>query len=73
MIRTVDGCRYVTPFREGGSVPALMEGSDLGMYGVKVGQAAQGPKALVAELRRCGSASGTALRMRRRTDRLTGR
>jgi hypothetical protein len=40
----------VLPFREGGSVPALVEGDDLGMYVVKLRGAAQGPKTLVAEL-----------------------
>jgi hypothetical protein len=38
------------PFREGGSVPALIEADDLGMYVVKLRGAAQGGKALVAEL-----------------------
>jgi hypothetical protein len=38
------------PFREGGSVPALVEADDLGMYVVKLRGAAQGQKALVAEL-----------------------
>ena len=42
--------RYVTPLREGGSLPALMEASDDGMYVVKFRGAGQGPKALVAEV-----------------------
>lgn len=50
MIRAVDGLRYVMPFREGGSVPVLMEAEDLGLYVVKLRGAAQGRKALVAEL-----------------------
>ncbi len=50
MIRGVDGLRYVMPFREGGSVPVLMEADDLGLYVVKLRGAAQGRKALVAEL-----------------------
>lgn len=50
MIRTVRAARYVLPFREGGSVPALVEGEDLGMYVVKLRGAGQGAKALVAEL-----------------------
>jgi hypothetical protein len=50
MLRTVRAARYVMPFREGGSVPALVEADDLGMYVVKLRGAAQGPKALVAEL-----------------------
>ena len=49
-IRTVAATRYVTPFREGGSVPGLMEADDDGMYVVKYHGAAQGPKALIAEL-----------------------
>jgi hypothetical protein len=47
---TVRATRYVTPLREGGSLPALMEASDDGMYVVKFRGAGQGPKALVAEL-----------------------
>jgi hypothetical protein len=50
MLRTVRASRYVLPFREGGSVPALVEGDDLGMYVVKLRGAGQGAKALVAEL-----------------------
>src|SRR4051812_1344532 len=50
MIRTVTATRYVTPFREGGSVPALVEADDDGMYVLKFRGAAQGPKVLVAEL-----------------------
>ncbi|HEY6461065.1 MAG TPA: HipA family kinase [Polyangiaceae bacterium] len=50
MLRTVRASRYVLPFREGGSVPALVEADDLGMYVVKLKGAGQGPKALVAEL-----------------------
>ena len=49
MLRTVRAARYVMPFREGGSVPALVEADDLGMYVVKLRGAAQGAKALVAE------------------------
>jgi hypothetical protein len=50
MLRTVQAVRYVLPFREGGSVPALVEADDDGLYVVKLRGAAQGPKALVAEL-----------------------
>jgi hypothetical protein len=50
MLRTVRAARYVMPFREGGSVPALVEGDDLGLYVVKLRGAAQGAKALVAEV-----------------------
>jgi hypothetical protein len=41
---------YLTPLREGGSLPALMEADDLGVYVVKFTGAGQGPKALVAEI-----------------------
>ena len=34
-MRTVVATRYVTPFREGGSLPALVEGDDQGLYVVK--------------------------------------
>ncbi len=49
-MRTVRAIRYVQPFREGGSVPALIEADDMGLYVAKLLGAAQGPKALVAEL-----------------------
>ncbi|HKU16836.1 MAG TPA: HipA family kinase [Steroidobacteraceae bacterium] len=49
-LRTVAVTRYVTPLREGGSVPAIVEADDEGMYVLKFRGAAQGPKALVAEL-----------------------
>jgi hypothetical protein len=49
-VRTVAATRYVTPLREGGSVPAIVEADDDGTYVVKFRAAAQGPKALVAEL-----------------------
>src|ERR671929_1402637 len=50
MIRTVRATRYVTPLREGGSVPAIVEADDDGMYVLKFRGAGQGPKALIAEL-----------------------
>jgi hypothetical protein len=46
----VRATRYVLPLREGGSLPALMEASDDGLYVVKFRGAGQGPLALVAEL-----------------------
>lgn len=49
-LRTVTATRYVTPLREGGSLPGIVEANDDGMYVVKFRAAAQGPKALVAEL-----------------------
>jgi hypothetical protein len=42
--------RYVTPLREGGSLPGLMEADDLGTYVVKFHGAGQGRKALIAEV-----------------------
>ena len=50
MIRTVNATRYVTPLREGGSLPAIIEADDDGMYVLKFRGAGQGPKALIAEL-----------------------
>jgi hypothetical protein len=49
-LRTVTATRYVTPLREGGSLPAIIEASDEGMYVLKFRGAGQGPKALIAEL-----------------------
>jgi hypothetical protein len=48
--RTIDVTRYVTPLREGGSLPAIVEASDDGMYVLKFRGAGQGPRALIAEL-----------------------
>ena len=42
--------RYVTPLREGGSLPAIVEGEDDGLYVLKFRGAGQGVKALIAEL-----------------------
>jgi len=49
-VRTVTATRYVTPLREGGSLPAIIEADDEGMYVLKFRGAGQGPKALIAEL-----------------------
>jgi hypothetical protein len=49
-LRTVEVTRYVTPLREGGSLPALVEADDEFMYVVKFRGAGQGIKALIAEL-----------------------
>jgi hypothetical protein len=49
-LRTVMATRYVTPLREGGSLPAIVEADDDGMYVLKFRGAGQGPKALIAEL-----------------------
>lgn len=48
--RTVRATRYVTPLREGGSLPAVVEADDDGLYVLKFRGAGQGPKALIAEL-----------------------
>ena len=62
MLPQVSATRYVTPLREGGSLPAIMEADDLGTYVVKFCGAGQGRKALVAEVvsarlaRACGLA-----------------
>jgi hypothetical protein len=50
MIRTVTATEYVTPLREGGSLPAIVDGDDDGTYVVKFRGAGQGVRALVAEL-----------------------
>ncbi|MBL8139307.1 MAG: aminotransferase class I and II [Acidobacteria bacterium] len=42
--------RYVTPLREGGSLPAIVEADDDGLYVLKFRGAGQGPRALIAEL-----------------------
>lgn len=47
--RQVTATRYVTPLREGGSLPGLLEADDDGLYVVKFRGAGQGPRALVAE------------------------
>jgi len=49
-IRTVTVTRYVTPLREGGSLPAIVEADDDFLYVLKFRGAGQGVKALVAEL-----------------------
>jgi hypothetical protein len=49
-MRTVAVTRYVTPLREGGSLPAIVEGDDEGLYVLKFRGAGQGPRALIAEL-----------------------
>lgn len=61
MIRTVTATRYVTPLREGGSLPAIVEADDDGMYVLKFRGAGQGPKALIAEL--VAGEIGRALRL----------
>jgi hypothetical protein len=50
LLRTVDIIRYVTPLREGGSLPAIVEADDEFLYVLKFRGAGQGIKALIAEL-----------------------
>ena len=50
ILRTVTASRYVTPLREGGSLPAIVEANDDGLYVLKFRGAGQGAKALIAEL-----------------------
>ncbi len=50
VLRTVTATRYVTPLREGGSLPGLVEADDDGLYVLKFRGAGQGPKALAAEI-----------------------
>ena len=49
-IRTVQVTRYITPLREGGSMPAIAEANDGFMYALKFRGAGQGVKALIADL-----------------------
>ena len=50
MLRTVKALRYVTPLRAGGSLPAIVEADDDGLYVAKFRGAGQGHRALIAEL-----------------------
>src|SRR5690349_20351595 len=50
VLTNVTAPRYVTPLREGGSLPAIVEADDLGTYVVKFHGAGQGRKALIAEI-----------------------
>ncbi len=50
MLRTIHATRYVVPLREGGSLPAIVEADDFGLYVVKFRGAGQGILALIAEL-----------------------
>src|SRR6266566_630884 len=50
MLRMLTITRYVTPLREGGSLPAIVEADDDGLYVLKFRGAGQGTKALIAEL-----------------------
>jgi hypothetical protein len=61
VLKTVTATRYVTPLREGGSLPGLMEADDLGTYVVKYVGAGQGRKTLIAEILCAGIARGLGL------------
>lgn len=61
MLPSVQAIRYVTPLREGGSLPAVMEADDDGTYVVKFRGAGQGRKALVAEVICAGLARACGL------------
>src|SRR5438477_597722 len=50
VLRTVTASRYVTSLREGGSLPAIVEADDDGLYVLKFKGAGQGTRALIAEL-----------------------
>ena len=49
-LRTVNVTRYITPLREGGSLPAITEADDGFMYVLKFRGAGQGSRALIADL-----------------------
>jgi hypothetical protein len=49
-LRSINVTRYVTPLREGGSMPAIVEGDDNFLYALKFKGAGQGKRALIAEL-----------------------
>jgi hypothetical protein len=66
VIPTVAVTRYVTPLREGGSLPGIVEGDDLGTYVCKFRGAGQGARVLVAEV----IVSALATRLGLRTPRL---
>ncbi|WP_040298654.1 HipA family kinase [Arcticibacter svalbardensis] len=62
-LRTVNVTRYITPLREGGSLPAIVEADDDFMYVLKFRGAGQGIKALVAELLGCEIARALGLKV----------
>jgi hypothetical protein len=63
MLRRVTATRYVTPLREGGSLPGIVEADDLGTYVVKFTGAGQGVKALIAEVVAGGLGRALGLRV----------
>jgi hypothetical protein len=62
-LRTVNVTRYVTPLREGGSLPAIAEADDGFLYVLKFRGAGQGVKALIAELIGCEIARALGLKV----------
>src|SRR3954467_3872789 len=62
-LRTVNVTRYVTPLREGGSLPAIAEADDEFLYVLKFRGAGQGVKALIAELIGGGIAKALGLKI----------
>ncbi|MDL5156433.1 HipA family kinase [Actinomycetospora termitidis] len=62
-MKRVVATRYVTPLREGGSLPGLVEADDLGTYVVKFTGAGQGVKALIAEIVAGGIGRALGLRV----------
>ena len=63
MLRSVNIIRYITPLREGGSLPAIAEADDEFLYVLKFRGAGQGPKALIAELLGCEIARALGMRV----------
>lgn len=63
VLRSVEVTRYVTPLREGGSLPGLVEADDDGFYVLKFRAAGQGPAALVAEIVVAGLARALGIRV----------
>lgn len=62
-IRTVNVTRYVTPLREGGSLPAIVEADDQFLYVLKFRGAGQGSRALIAEFIGCEVARALGFRV----------
>ena len=62
-IRKVNVTRYVTPLREGGSLPAIVEADDQFLYVLKFRGAGQGTKALIAEFIGCELARALGFRV----------
>ncbi len=60
---TLYATRYVTPLREGGSLPAIVEADNLGLYVLKFRGAGQGPRALIAELIAAGIGRALGLKI----------